>query len=100
MATAYTESVLAQLFKERDYAYILYTMKDKYKVVSAIHKTALDAISGDLYQVAEHYLEEGAEVADFFITISVFRWRLPFQEKKMDGNRNWLSVIPVWDGNL
>lgn len=84
---------LAQLFKERDYAYLLYTKKDKYRVVSAIHKTALDKISGDLYQVAEHYLEEGAEVVDFFYNDIRFQVEIALPREK----NGWKQELVIRD---
>lgn len=68
-------------------------MKDKYKVVSAIHKTALDAISGDLYQVAEHYLEEGAEVVDFFYNDIRFQVEIALLREK----NGWKQELVIRD---
>lgn len=84
---------LAQLFKERDYAYLLYTKKDKYRVVSAIHKTALDKISGDMYQVAEHYIEEGAEIANFFYNDIRFQVEIALPREK----HGWKQTLVIRD---
>lgn len=84
---------LAQLFKERDYAYVLYTMKDNYRVVSAIHKTALDAISGDLYQAAEHYIKDGAEIVDFFYNDIRFQVELALPREKY----GWKQTLVIRD---
>ena len=48
---------LAQLFKERDYAYLLYTKKDKYRVVSAIHKTGQGIFFPDAY-IGRRFLKD------------------------------------------
>lgn len=84
---------LAQLFKERDYAFILYTLKDKYRIVSAIHKTALDAISCDLYQVAEHFTKEGAEIVDFYYNDVRFQVELSLPHEKY----GWKQVLVIRD---
>lgn len=85
---------LAQLFKERDYAYILFTVKDRIRVVSAIHKTALDAIEGDLFQVAERYMKErAAEVADFHYSDTRFQVELSLPEEKY----GWTQELIIRD---